>query len=218
MSYLTDSEKRILFSALSREKVICEELDKSAVDSKERVKLTPIVESLERKFYYGRFEREIWDKAVDDYKTVLLERVKETALHHGTYVYIDQDDVNETAKQIKRSAERDLTYDEENDRNAKNVKFIADTYGYDPQSRQCIEEMAELTQAINKFWRKQLKCGKQPMIEQMKESAECKHIVEEIADVQLMLWNMIYLLDADIQPIMREKLDRQLQRIKESGK
>ena len=36
---------------------------------------------------------------------------------------------------------------------------IIHAYGYDAQSRQCIEEMAELTQAINKFWRKQLKCG-----------------------------------------------------------
>ena len=40
------------------------------------------------------------------------------------------------------------------------IKAIADRYGYDAQSRQCIEEMAELTQAINKFWRKQLDCGK----------------------------------------------------------
>lgn len=39
------------------------------------------------------------------------------------------------------------------------IQRIAQHYGYDSQSRQCIEEMAELTQAINKFWRKQLKCG-----------------------------------------------------------
>ena len=34
------------------------------------------------------------------------------------------------------------------------LKEIAEHYGYDAQSRQLIEEMAELTQAINKFWRK----------------------------------------------------------------
>lgn len=39
------------------------------------------------------------------------------------------------------------------------IKALADRYGYDSQSRQCIEEMAELTQAINKFWRNNLKCG-----------------------------------------------------------
>lgn len=31
------------------------------------------------------------------------------------------------------------------------IKKIARRYGYEAQSRQCIEEMAELTQAINKF-------------------------------------------------------------------
>ncbi len=36
----------------------------------------------------------------------------------------------------------------------KKIELIADRYGYEPQSRQCIEEMAELTQAINKLWRK----------------------------------------------------------------
>ncbi len=36
------------------------------------------------------------------------------------------------------------------------IQKIAQIYGYDAQSRQCIEEMAELTQAINKFWRKVL--------------------------------------------------------------
>ena len=36
----------------------------------------------------------------------------------------------------------------------KKIELIADRYGYEPQSRQCIEEMAELTQAINKYWRK----------------------------------------------------------------
>lgn len=43
---------------------------------------------------------------------------------------------------------------------AEKIKIIAEHYGYDSQSRQCIEEMAELTQAINKFWRNQLGCGK----------------------------------------------------------
>ena len=33
----------------------------------------------------------------------------------------------------------------------KKIRVIANHYGYDAQSRQCIEEMAELTQAINKF-------------------------------------------------------------------
>lgn len=57
MSYLTDEEKRILFSALAREKEICRKLDNDYPMSK--IKLVPIVESLERKFYYDRFEHDI---------------------------------------------------------------------------------------------------------------------------------------------------------------
>lgn len=239
MSYLTDKEKGILFTALRNEKLICEEMDKWAAlsgvrreeatceemdktdaDGKGRVELMPIVESLERKFFHDRFEREIRDKAVEEFTEQICkasESVRPVGWTTRQEVVLLKR-VQEIAEQIKENSKCHLIYDEESEHNAKDVKFIADTYGYDPQSRQCIEEMAELTQAINKFWRKQLKCGKQPMTEQKKESPECKHIVEEIADVQLMLWNMIYLLDADIQPIMREKLDRQLQRIKGSGK
>ena len=35
----------------------------------------------------------------------------------------------------------------------KDIAFIAHYYGYEAQSRQLIEEMAELTQSINKKWR-----------------------------------------------------------------
>ena len=93
------------------------------------------------------------------------------------------------------------------------IKRIADTYGYDAQSRQCIEEMAELTQAINKFWRKDLKCGKLTTLEVPSGSPQELSIIEEIADVQIMLWQMAYLLNADVIPIIEQKLDRQLERI-----
>lgn len=90
------------------------------------------------------------------------------------------------------------------------IKLIADTYGYDAQSRQCIEEMAELTQAINKLWRKQGN-GQQTDKE---ISVYMDYILEEIADVQIMLWQMEYLLNADVSMIIEQKLDRQLERIK----
>ena len=41
----------------------------------------------------------------------------------------------------------------------ENVKSIADKFGYEEQSLQLIEEMAELTQAINKH-RRYNNCGK----------------------------------------------------------
>jgi len=96
------------------------------------------------------------------------------------------------------------------------IQKIAQTYGYDAQSRQCIEEMAELTQAINKFWRKALDCGKgkQPDGEKyITMSPTYDNLVEEMADVQIMLWQMEYLLNADTSIIIQQKLDRQIGRI-----
>lgn len=46
---------------------------------------------------------------------------------------------------------RKAIYDLNEDKNP--IRYIADHYGYEAQSRQLIEEMAELTQAINKMWR-----------------------------------------------------------------
>ncbi len=91
------------------------------------------------------------------------------------------------------------------------IEFIANHYGYDAQSRQCIEEMAELTQAINKWWRV---CGHGQNTE--KSNQECMdNLVEEMADVQIMLWQMEYLLlsGQEVNQMIEKKLDRQLERI-----
>lgn len=98
------------------------------------------------------------------------------------------------------------------------IKKIADHYGYDAQSRQCIEEMAELTQAINKFWRNQLDCGNIELPDDPEEipifTKEYDNLIEEMADVQVTLLQMTYLLKTDIQSMVDIKLDRQLERIK----
>lgn len=96
------------------------------------------------------------------------------------------------------------------------IEFIANHYGYDAQSRQCIEEMAELTQAINKFWRNQLGCGKYELLDAPVYCEERRNIVEEIADVQIMLYQLGYLLDSrlEVSEMITRKLDRQLERIK----
>ena len=105
------------------------------------------------------------------------------------------------------------------------IEKIATKYGYDAQSRQCIEEMAELTQAINKFWRKHLKCGLFTVEEikkygkgisdfsELKATDGYKNLVEEMADVQIMLWQLEYLLDSDTSIIIWQKLDRQMERV-----
>lgn len=94
--------------------------------------------------------------------------------------------------------------------------LIADTYGYDAQSRQCIEEMAELTQAINKFWRKQLRCGKKDLRDIDLGTKEELNLIEEIADVKIMIEQLEYLLVADATPITEKKVERQLKRIQEN--
>ena len=88
---------------------------------------------------------------------------------------------------------------------AEKIKIIAEHYGYEAQSRQCIEEMAELMQAINKLWRS---IGHGQLTE--KSFKEClENLTEEMADVQIMLWQIEYLLSAE------KKLNRQLKRIEE---
>ncbi len=97
------------------------------------------------------------------------------------------------------------------------IQKIAQTYGYDAQSRQCIEEMAELTQAINKFWRKQLDCGEKEVSQSFPVSPEHMNLKEEIADVYIMLHQMMYLLGIkSIDKTVNEKLDRQIGRIEEN--
>ncbi len=100
----------------------------------------------------------------------------------------------------------------------KRIQEIVLRYGYDAQSRQCIEEMAELTQAINKFWRKDLKCGYGAIEESGldKQSAAYINLVEEIADVEIMLEQMKEMLFCveRVDGIREEKLERQIARIR----
>ena len=97
------------------------------------------------------------------------------------------------------------------------TKQIAEYYEYDAQSRQCVEEMAELTKALNKFWRKNLLCGEvkltPDLIERLKQTPEYTDVLEEVADVQIMLNQILYLLDMDISEMVEFKLQRQIERI-----
>ena len=104
------------------------------------------------------------------------------------------------------------------------IKKVAEHYGYECQSRQLIEEMAELTQSINKFWRKQLDCGKLKYPETKDEAAfltdEYKSIVEEIADVEFCLdqVKLLLLCNVDVMQMKKQKIQRQLLRIESECK
>lgn len=93
------------------------------------------------------------------------------------------------------------------------ITAIGFHYGFESQSLQCIEEMAELTQAISKLRRSRGIGQKTEKSEQ-----ECRdNVIEELADVYIMLVQMIWLVDGQEEcwKKFKEKTWRQLERIAE---
>lgn len=101
------------------------------------------------------------------------------------------------------------------------IRTIAKYYGYDVQSRRCIEEMAQLTQAINKYWRTDLQYGKKidkPCGKYLpSDSDEYYDLIEEIADVQIMLEQMKFFLAVqhDIDQIIDDRLNWEMEVIED---
>lgn len=94
--------------------------------------------------------------------------------------------------------------------NKKTAKY----YGYEAQSNQLIEECAELIQAVNKYRRASTGLG-QPVSED-KKAVAYDNLVEEIADVELMLEQIKYLLqipEEDIQAVKLYKVNRTRERM-----
>lgn len=93
------------------------------------------------------------------------------------------------------------------------IQYIADHYGYDPQSRQLIEEMAELTVALNKAWRKTF-----DTVDKIPNMDDEERIVEEIADVEIMITQIEYFFGVSamkLNNMIEQKLNRQIERIKQ---
>lgn len=90
---------------------------------------------------------------------------------------------------------------------------IADHYGLRIQEQQLIEEMAELTQAICKD--KRSKGEGQSLGDDWRFKDIHANLVEELADVKLVLEQVIYLMDADdaIQEIIQQKIQRTFERM-----
>lgn len=88
----------------------------------------------------------------------------------------------------------------------EDYKKIADHYGLRRQLCQTVEEMAELTQVICKIRRYGMATVRD-------------HLVEEVADVSIMIDQLEYLLgDSRIAQIKAEKIERQKRRIYAGGK
>lgn len=87
----------------------------------------------------------------------------------------------------------------------EDYKKIADHYGLRRQLCQTVEEMAELTQVICKIRRYGMNTVRD-------------HLVEEVADVSIMIDQLEYLLgDSRIAQIKAEKIERQKRRIEDAG-
>ena len=103
----------------------------------------------------------------------------------------------------------------------KDLIEIADKLGYEEQSMQLIEEMAELTQAISKYRR-------------YNDIEKLLNLIEELADVNIVLEQVIYLLSKKIKDEMNDdwlkyfndyfnynveyKINRTKKRIERTGK
>ncbi|MCD8207704.1 MAG: hypothetical protein LUD72_07190 [Bacteroidales bacterium] len=83
------------------------------------------------------------------------------------------------------------------DRTTYNLCKIADHYGYEHQSMKTIEECAELIKAI--------------------ADDDPEEIIEEMADVQIMIWQMTRLMSCSgqLDDEIVFKIDRQLKRMEE---
>lgn len=98
----------------------------------------------------------------------------------------------------------------------KKIKKIADYYKLEKQSRQLSEECAELIQATSKYMRYQ-----ESSYASTVDWKYLQDICEEIADVEVMLAQIKYLLNINpkaIEEIKKKKIDRQLERIEKECK
>ena len=96
---------------------------------------------------------------------------------------------------------------------SEELKRVADYYGYEEQSNQLIEECAELIQALNKYRRAS---GKGQPIAEYQKTTVLENIIEEIADVEVMLDQIKYLLnisEKDILTVKQAKTIRQRNRM-----
>lgn len=84
---------------------------------------------------------------------------------------------------------------------------IAEHYGVDIQMQQLIEEMSELTKAICKYFRSN---GKGQPIPDYTKSIVKENLIEELADVKLVLDQVVFLLgcNEEVLEVMKEKINR----------
>lgn len=90
------------------------------------------------------------------------------------------------------------------------IKKIADHYGFEAQSRQLMEEMGELAQAVNKLWR-----FDQGYIDGDR-NVLVSNVAKEVADVMIMTTQVAYLTNCNklADDIIDGVLDKKVGEIK----
>lgn len=86
-------------------------------------------------------------------------------------------------------------------------KETAKHYGYEAQSNQLVEECAELIQAVSKYHR---------AVAEEKKVVALENLIEEIADVEIMLEQIKYLLqipEDELEAVKLFKVNRTRERI-----
>ena len=127
IEWLTDKEKRILFSALTREKSVCIKVDKQCEPREPyEQSLQSVCESLEHKFYYDRLfkqmEKQIRAEAIDDFAEKLKSKCdgmineewnSNVAPMSWAEAYADfKDDIYDIAEQLKEGMKNELRQSE----------------------------------------------------------------------------------------------------------
>ena len=89
----------------------------------------------------------------------------------------------------------------------RKLKAIADLHGWGHQNLKLLEEMGELSTAITKS------------MLNIKTKELRENYISELADVKIMLEQVIYLSKAEkeVQQEMERKVDRQIQRMQDAG-
>lgn len=93
------------------------------------------------------------------------------------------------------------------------LKKVAEYYGYEAQSNQLVEECAELIQAVSKYRRVSID-GPDTAGLASKQQRALDNLVEELADVEIMIEQVKYLLQIPEEDIKATKLFK-VNRIKE---
>lgn len=100
----------------------------------------------------------------------------------------------------------------------KDPKFkIANHYGLEVQMQQLIEEMAELTQIICKYFR--INGQGQAVSKKLSRCEIEENLVEELADVKLLFDQVIVLLSCEnkVQEVIKQKVNRCIKRMGEEN-